>query len=212
MEYIDVDKLDRKKTYLWFDSFVNPTYGVTSRVDVTNVVRYAKENNKSFFIVFLYLITRSMNEVKEMRMRFVNDNPVIFDTINPAVTVMTKNEIFENVNLVDYSDFEKFYSESKKYIDLAKNETELTNVSYNESDKWDYYYITCLPWIRITSVTHPIPTDKSSLSVPRICWGKYVLENDKYLMELNITVSHTFVDGYHLSKVFNILENKISKM
>lgn len=212
MKEIDVLNLDRKKTYEWFNSFSNPTYGVNVRIDVSNVVRYSKENNISFFILFLYLITKSMNEVKEMRMRFVGGKPVIFESINPAVTVMTKNEVFENVNLNYYEEFNKFYNEGKKLIDEAKNEEVLKKTSYNECNRWDYYYITCLPWLDFNSVTHPIPLDKSSLSVPRICWGKYILENNKYMMSLNITVSHTFVDGFHLYKVIRNLEENVLKL
>lgn len=74
MEEIDVLNLDRKKIYEWFNSFSNPSYGINTRIDVSNVVNYSKDNNLSFFIVFLYLITKSMNEVKEMRMRFVMIN------------------------------------------------------------------------------------------------------------------------------------------
>lgn len=212
MKEVDVLNLDRKKIYEWFDSFSNPTYGINVRIDVSNVVNYSKDNNLSFFIVFLYLITKSMNEVKEMRMRFVNDKPVIFDKINPAVTVMTRNEVFENVNLIYYEEFDKFYNESKKLIDIAKNEEVLKDTDYNDSKRWDYFYITSLPWIDFNSVTHPIPEDKSSLSVPRICWGRYTLENNRYMMSLNITVSHTFVDGFHLAKVFSSLEKNMEML
>ena len=67
----------------------------------------------------------------------------------------------------------------------------------------DEYYITCVPWLNFESSTHPIPDDKDSQCVPRIGWGKYVINNDKYEMMLNISVSHIFVDGLHLSKVFD---------
>ena len=45
--------------------------------------------------------------------------------------------------------------------------------------------------------------DIDNQTIPRICFGKYTLNNDKYEMMLNISVSHIFVDGLHLSKVFN---------
>lgn len=100
----------------------------------------------------------------------------------------------------------------KKNIDKAKNEEVLSNESYNLENCWNEYYITSLPWINFTSVTHPIPEDESSLSVPRICIGKYVLNDNKYVMPFNITVSHVFVDGYHIYKVLKEIEDRLDNI
>ena len=51
-------------------------------------------------------------------------------------------------------------------------------------------------------MTHPIPDDKESLSVPRVCFGKFHLVDGKYKLMLNINVNHAFVDGYPLSQAF----------
>lgn len=58
----------------------------------------------------------------------------------------------------------------------------------------------------------PIPEDESSLSVPRICIGKYVLNDNKYVMPFNITVSHVFVDGYHIYKVLKEIEDRLDNI
>ena len=54
MKKIDVEKMDRRKTYEWFKTFKNPTYGVNVNLDVTKLVKYTKETNSSFFINFLF--------------------------------------------------------------------------------------------------------------------------------------------------------------
>ena len=50
-----------------------------------------------------------------------------------------------------------------------------------------------------------------SQTVPRICWGKYINNNGKYEMTLNITVSHVFVDGLHISKAFNKIQELLNE-
>ena len=55
VEKIDVEKMDRRKTYEWFKTFKNPTYGVNVNLDVTKLVKYTKETNSSFFINFLFI-------------------------------------------------------------------------------------------------------------------------------------------------------------
>ena len=72
-----------------------------------------------------------------------------------------------------------------------------------ELKKYNDFYITCIPWLSIEGMTHPlIDNDYASLSCPRICWDKFHQEGDKILMTLNITVNHCFVDGYPLSLAF----------
>jgi chloramphenicol O-acetyltransferase len=143
-----------------------------------------------------------------MRIRYVNGKVVIYDEVNPAYTVMTKSGTFENVCSKYHDDFDEFYKEVKKDVEEAK-ELKKVKDDYNESTLYNEYYITCLPWIDFSGLTHPIPDDKESQVVPRICFGKYHLVGDKYKMMLNITVSHEFVDGYPLSQVFINIQNML---
>lgn len=142
-------------------------------------------------------------------MRFLNNEAVMYDVCNPGITVLTKNDTFENVRFCYVDDYKKFYKLAREKIDQAKNEEVLTNDSYNLTDAWNEYYITSLPWISFTGVTHPIPDDVHSQVVPRICFGKYFLDKDKYLVPFNITVSHIFVDGYHISKLINVINDNL---
>ena len=209
MQEIDLSNYPRKKTYDWFKTFKNPTYGLNVTMDIPKLIKHVKETKESFFIDMLYIVVKGLNSVPEMRMRFVDDKPVIFSDINPAITVMTKSEVFENVRFKNKETFKEFYATAKKYIDEAKEETALTEGNYNDV-VWNEYYITCLPWLTTTALTHPIPEDLSSQTVPRICWSKYYEENGTYKISLNITVSHIFVDGWHLSKAFNNIQELLN--
>lgn len=209
MKKIDVENLNRKKTYDWFKSFRDSTYGVNLNIDVTDLVKFSKETHTSFFINFLYVLVKSLNSIDEMKMRFLKDEAVMYDVCNPGITVLTKNDTFENVRFCYVDDYKKFYKLAREKIDQAKNEEVLTKDSYNLTDAWNEYYITSLPWISFTGVTHPIPDDVHSQVVPRICFGKYFLESDKYLVPFNITVSHIFVDGYHISKLINVINDNL---
>lgn len=212
MKEIDLLNWDRLRTYEWFKNFSNSTYGMNVRIDVTNLVIYAKENKESFFIDLLYIILKSLNSIDEMRMRLVNDKPVIFDDINPAFTVMTKTGTFENVRYINHKEFKEFYKISSENIELAKEQLELKKESYNPENCYNEYYITCLPWIDFMEFNHPIPDDLASQCIPRICWGKYVEKDGKYELTLNITVSHIFVDGFHLSTAFSKIQENLNKV
>ena len=84
MKKIDVEKMDRRKTYEWFKTFKNPTYGVNVNLDVTKLVKYTKETNSSFFIIFGFILVKSLNDIPEMKQRFVDGESVKYDVCNPG--------------------------------------------------------------------------------------------------------------------------------
>ena len=212
MKEININNWERYNTYTWFKGFSNSTYGVNVLLDVTKLVKHSKENNQSFFINALYIILKGLNSVDEMRMRLIDDKPYIFDDINPAFTVMTKAGTFENVRFKNTNNYKKFYDKAKTVIEETKNKEKIEKCDYNPTNLYDEYYITCTPWLNFVSLTHPIPDDKSSQCVPRICWGKFIENNGKYEMMLNITVSHIFVDGYPLSNTFNKIQELLNNV
>lgn len=210
MKEVDFNSLGRYRSYSWFKTFSNSTYSCNVVMDVTKLIEHVKETKESFFIDMLYIVLKGLNSVDEMRMRLVDDKPVIFDDINPAFTVMTKSGNFENVRFKNCKDFKGFYDIASKHIEDAKAESEIKRDDYNPENCYDEYYITCLPWVDFTQMTHPIPDDVQSQCIPRVCWGKYVQRNDRYELTLNITVSHMFVDGYPLAKTFNVIQELLN--
>lgn len=205
---INLENFKKRKQYNWFRTFSNPCYGINVKMDITEVVKYTKETKTSFFINILYLITMGLNSVEEMRLREVNGEIRLYDTIDPTFTVMTKSGVYENTGFEMIDDYKTFYATAKQVIDHIKNQ-DFIKETFNDSLLYNDYYMTCLPWLSIDGMTHPLcDNNYESLSCPRVCWDKYVEVDNKYLMTLNITVNHCFVDGYPLSLAFkNIQEN-----
>ena len=209
---IKLEELPKIKQYKWFRQFSNPCYGFNVKMDVTNIVKYSKQTKTSFFINVLYLLTSALNQIDEMRIREVNGEIRIYDQINPTFTVMTKSGIYENAGFEMINDYNQFYLRASQVIESVKNQTKVKE-TYNDSTLYNDYYMTCIPWLSIEGMTHPlIDNDYASLSCPRICWDKYRQEGDKIVMTLNITVSHTFVDGYPLSKAFNLAQEYFTNL
>lgn len=210
MKKLDFKNSDRYKTYEWFKTFSNSTYSMNVKMDVTKLLKHTREYKESFFIDLLYIVLKGLNSIDEMKMRLINDEPVIYDDINPAFTVMTGLETFENVRFKNCNNFREFYKIASEHIESAKKQSEIKKENYNPENCYDEYYITCVPWVDFTQFTHPMPDDKASQCIPRICWGKYTEQNGKYELTLNITVSHIFVDGFPLSKTFNKIQELLN--
>ena len=122
MNKIDLKNWHRNKTYEWFRCFSNSTYSMNVRIDVSSLVKHSKQNKESFFVDLLYIVLKGLNSISGMRMRLVNDEPVIFDDINPAFTVMTETGTFENVRYNNCDNFLEFYQIALKHIEDAKRQ------------------------------------------------------------------------------------------
>lgn len=216
MQVVDMDKLGRAKHFEWFNQFQNPTFSINVRIDVSNIRTHAKNHGKSFFIEMLYLVTEALHSVDEMRMRIKGDDVVIFDMINPAYTIMTDAGVFENSRHTMSHDYETFYTRAAENIAIAKSKRshdDNSNDNFNDLSIIDEFYITSIPWVDMLSVTHPQPTwSKENMSIPRVCWGKYIEQNGRYSLALNLTANHALVDGKPLSIVAVNLQTMIDKI
>lgn len=181
---IKSEELNNQSQYRWFKTFDNPCYGFDVKMDVSEVVKYSKETKTSFFVNVLYLITIALNSIEEFKIREVKDEIRIYDTINPTFTVMTDVGIYENAGFKMVDNYKEFYKIARKVIDETKTKTDFKE-TYNDSTLYNNYYMTCVPWISFESVAHPLcANNHESLTVPRLCWDKYRLENDKIVMTL----------------------------
>lgn len=209
---IKIEEIKKINQYKWFRQFSNPCYGFNVKMDVTRLVQYTKENHQSFFINTLFLLTSALNQIEEMRMREVDGEIRLYDVINPTFIVMTSVGVFENTGFEMINDYKEFYKKASSIIERVKKQTSVKEI-YNDSKLYNDFYITCILWLSIESMTHPlIDNDYASLSCPRICWDKYRKENDKIVMTLNITVNHCFVDGYPLSKAFGLVQEYFNNL
>ena len=196
--------------YKWFGTFANPCYGFNVKTDVSAVVNYSKRTHTKFFVNVLYLVTKALNSIEAFRMRQVGDEIRLYDVINPTFTVMTDNGQFENAGFKMVDDYKGFYAACVAELDRVRQQDYIKE-SYNDSADYDDFYITCVPWIEYEAMTHPLPNNNAeSSSVPRVCWDKFRDEGGKTVFNLNITVSHCFVDGKRLCEAFAAVQEYLN--
>lgn len=201
MKYIDMENWNRKDHYYYFKQLYYPHFNICGNVDITKFHKYIKENGIPFFISILYAATNTANSIKEFRFRIREDKVLEHEAVSPSFTVMTEGEVFSfcTVKFIDkFNDF--------KSIALAEIEKVKNNVSIeDEPGRDDLLYITSIPWISFTGVTHPIQMNPVD-SIPRISWGKYFEENAKIKLPLSVQVHHGLVDGIHVGQYFNAIQ------
>jgi len=197
MRFIDMENWKRKKHYSYFRELDYPHFGICGYVDVTELQKRVKSRGESFFLAFMYTAVKAANEIEELRYRIREESVLVHDRVNPSFTVMSDEEVFSFCTASFYDSYKEFCLCASREIELAKRNVDIED----EPGRDDLLYITCIPWISFTGITHPVhmsPVD----SIPRISWGKYFEENGRVKLPLSVQAHHALVDGAHVGRYF----------
>jgi chloramphenicol O-acetyltransferase type A len=204
MKTLDIENWERKSHYNYFKSLDYPHFSICANVDITNFMKFIKNKGYLFFTTFLYVSTKAANDIKEFRYRIREDQVVEHEVVSPSFTVMTSKDVFSFCAVRFTNDFYEFINNTAAQIEKVKN---LVNIE-DEPGKDDLLYVTSIPWVSFTNITHPIhmnPVD----SIPRISWGKYFEENGRIKLPLSIQVHHALVDGVHVGEYYKLVQEML---
>jgi len=135
---------------------------------------------------------------------------VLHDKIHPSFTDMNKSEkddLFKMVTVDLIGDIYEFEKIAKQTSENQKDYFALDKLIGRN----DLIYITCIPWISFTHISHTISLNNND-SVPRISWRKYYKQGEKILLPFSVQAHHSFVDGFHVGRYIEGLQTFIDEM
>ena len=204
MEYIDLDSWKRKEHFLFFSRMDYPQYNICMNIDVSRFLDFTKDKKLSFYYAMIHAVTTVVNRVDEFRYRITDGKVVLHDKIHPSYTDMNNDDPDNLFKIItpdltdDIFEFEKIAKET------LENQSEYFLLD-KLANRTDLIYITCIPWISFTHISHTISLNRND-SVPRISWGKYFREGDKVLLPFSVQVHHALLDGFHVGKYVQTLQ------
>jgi chloramphenicol O-acetyltransferase type B len=199
---INIETWKRKQHFLVFRGALQPEYCVNMNLDVTTFLQKIKESNRSFTLAFIYIVTRCANNVEEFRYRLVDDKVLLYDKIGTSFTYLDRDtELFKMVN-VDMQDSISLFEKEARQTIIGQKEY------FNGAPPVDSFIFSAMPWIRFTSISHTISTNKSK-GQPLFDWGKFFEQDGRVLMPFSIQVHHSFVDGIHLGKLVDKIQKSL---
>lgn len=208
MKKIDMQHWERKEIYDFFKLYDIPRYQVTVDIDVSNLSKFTKKNNLSFYLSMMWIVMNEINQIDNFKYRIENEEVMYYDEIHPSFTDMIENtDRFKIVNTLFHKDIDKFVQLAKAKSKSQKDKF----INYDEEVRQDLVYITVFPWATYTHVTQATQMNPKD-AIPRVMWGKYRVVNDKLIMPLTIEAHHSFVDGYHMGLLFNKIQENIEKL
>ena len=203
---VDVKAWNRYKQYLFFKEFDSPFFNVCSDLKVTNLRKYCKLKNTSFFVSILYESLVAANSIKEFKYRLVDDGVVEYETIYAGSTVLTDNDTF-NFCYIDYFEsYKQFNVNALECIRLSKSQPQAFEP---KDDELGLIHYSSMPWISFTSITHA-RNFKTNDSVPKIVFGKFYKKKKKWYLPISIEVHHALMDGLHVGRYLSLLQKQLS--
>ena len=103
----------------------------------------------------------------------------------------------------DFRDYLKQSLETKAAMEHAPG------LAHDEEGRIDYLFITSIPWMRFTSIQHPV-FDLAKMHVPSFAFGKFHVENGKIRFPFSVQAHHGFVDGLHMYQLEVALKQQLA--
>ena len=193
---IDLSR-DPRRTHLeYFNSMPNPYVGVTVNVDVTALYELSRRKGCSFFLTCLYAAVNAANRVPELRRRIVDGQVVEYDVCPSSHTVSLPDGTYTYCTVDCSGPFDDFLPRAEAAVRAAEQHSGIDT----DADEAELYFVSCLPWLRFTSLVQPTPTPADSN--PRLTFGQMYEENGRRWMPLAVLVNHALMDGRHIGRYY----------
>lgn len=202
----------RRDRFEFFESFENPLLNLCFDLEVKDFRPYCKARNLPPFHFFLFCLFSSLSELDNFKYRIYQGKVIKVDELFGSYTVMNEENLFNYTRFKLSSDLNQFIINSQASKDEAVNSLELINTGKElpEREMKNYVFVTSIPWLRLTSIEHPVYKFKSA-DIPGIAWGKFCsLSDNQMLIPFSVQAHHGFVDAFHINQLAELIKAKIS--
>ena len=140
-------------------------------------------------------------------MRFRDDTVIEHEVVHASATVPIENDRFAFCSIEYAPNWNRFNKGCAHVLEKAKQQSELKE-HIEDADEW--IFLSCLPWMNFTALSNPNagPND----CIPRISWGKVDGKRSNWTMPVSVQVHHALVDGIHVGKFYEALDDCLSNM
>lgn len=199
---IDIENWERKEHYYHYSNVNQCTYSITLKLEVSNIVN----SSFKFYPTIIYLISKTVNDIKEFKMSFEDSKLGYYDVVNPSYTIFNNNsKTFSSIYTEYNDDFNLFYNNC---IEDIKTYSKSTSFSPKACNIKNLFNISSIPWVSFDGFNLNINNCFDYLP-PIFTIGKYFNDSNKILMPIAIQVNHRVCDGYHVGLFAESLQENI---
>ena len=188
-----------------FRNCIEPAFCITVELDVTRFYRRIKELGYPFTYSLIYLVSQAANEIEEFRYRFLEGQVVLYQRIHTAFTYLNpETELFKVVNVPLTDTLEE-------YVALADRTQKEQQEYFTDPLGRDVFQFSPLPWLSYTHISHTNAGNKDN-ATPLFDWGKWEMQGETRLLPFSIQAHHSFVDGLHVARLVEKIQNSLDNL
>lgn len=203
---VDLETWNRKEAFEFFKDYEDPFFNVTVNIDATRLHQLCSAYGLSFAAACVFYSQKSVNSIREFRIRLIEGKPVEFERVEATQTVLQDDESFTFCYLGFNEDLKEFCAEAAAAVEDYKAKRTFDV----ESDRLDLVYYSVIPWISFTSFKHASKLNPDQ-TIPRIVFGKYVRAEPHILLPVSVEVNHRIVDGIHVGKYVEAFQKNLNE-
>ena len=204
-KYLDMSTYARRAHFDYFRTLAYPYVGVTVHVDITDLVRKAKEEELPFFLSLCYCVAQAANAVPEFRQRIHGDGIIQYDWCQTSHTVALEDGTYCYCVLDSRRPFRTYLPEAIRRQEEAK----VCRTIEDGEDALALLFVSSLPWLSYEAIVQPTPYPADSN--PRITWGKAETRGGQVVIPLTLLCHHALADGLHLARFYQCLEEELAQ-
>jgi chloramphenicol O-acetyltransferase type A len=204
----------RRDRYNAFASFENPLVNLSFELEVPDFRPYCKQQQMPPFHFFLYHVLHAIKGIDNYMYRIHQGEVIRIEDFMASYTVINQDK---NLNFARFEmtpDLQEFIARSVASKQIAEASTKIINTSesLSEYDQRRNIHITCMPWLKLSSIEHPIYQHKT-YDIPSLAWGRFSEPRDdgKLTMTMAVQAHHGFVDGYHVHLLAEAITARIEQ-
>ena len=178
---INLEEYPRRKHFEYFSSLQYPYVGVTSDVDVTDLI-----------------------DVQEFRQRIHHGEIIQYDQCPTSHIELLENGTYCYCTLRHHMPLEEYVP----YAAETRKRCRENGVLEEDAEEESMYFISTLPWLHYSALIQPVAGGEESN--PRITWGKFQKDhNGREQMPVSVLAHHGLVDGIHIARFYQNLESQM---
>lgn len=197
----------RKAHFEYFSKMIDPTVGVTVKVDVQPLLSFCKAGDHPFYTAFIHLAALAANAVPELRQRIRGDRIVEYSYCGTSHIELLPDNSYCYCTLHHDSDWDEYFRTAQMIRAQAREKAGIGE----DLDVEGLFFITTVPWLHYEHISMPVTGGTNSN--PQICWGKYEKDGSgRFMMPLSIYANHALVDGIHIASFFENIRKELDAL
>lgn len=200
--------IDRSRQVALFGQYDQPAVNIAAEAECADYTVAAKQAGIPPFALMLHAVGRASMEIENFRLRVLDGAVNRVENLMMSYTVLGPDDNLNFSNVAFTDDLGRFIADYLADREQARQAREMRLLPMTHRD---YLFTTCMPWLRFTSIQHPMARF-GDCSIPNIAIGKFTRAAGLLRFPIAVQAHHGLVDGIHIHRFMARVEEILGQL